>query len=118
GFLPMRLGEQDVYTYTQGLFPPIVLIDSGNERVGIKVESAADFCYAQQLDDRTLIEGAPLAPLRRVRVAENAGVELWAVERHAYRGFDIQPIAPEQTQAVLYHREAFRRRQRHFASDR
>ncbi|HSU65353.1 MAG TPA: hypothetical protein VLJ39_00650, partial [Tepidisphaeraceae bacterium] len=55
-----------------------------------------------------------LARLRRAAVAHSKDAELWVVERHAYRGFEISDPSPHQTLALLLHTEAFCRRRRKF----
>ena len=59
------------------------------------------------------VQGEPLAPLRRAMAARTEGAELWAFERHGYRGYDLVPSDPRRTSLATMHLEAFRRRQLH-----
>ena len=117
GFLADREGPLTVWRHMQGMFPTIVVSPGKTRRLAIKVESVADVAAAWKLDDSLSITGAPLSALREVRVAAAGDVELVAVERHGYRGFEAQDISPDTAQAVLCHGETFRRRRRTFATD-
>lgn len=116
GFLADQEGELQIWRHMQGMFPTIVVAPSKTRRLAIKVESVADFASAWQLDDSVSIIGAPLAPWREIRVAAEQNVELLAVERHGYRGFERQDLSPDDAQAVLCHGETLRRRRRDFAT--
>jgi hypothetical protein len=50
-------------------------------------------------------------------VSSENDVEVWVVERHGHRGFDVVPDAAEKASLVLKHAEAFRLRRRSFADD-
>jgi hypothetical protein len=113
-FLP---GAGETYVNEDGIFPAVVPTHAGATRVFVKVESVADFLLAMKPDPECGIEGAPLAPVRRCRVSAEDDVEVWAIERHGYRGMAVPPIAPETAAAVLQHAEAFRLRRRAFAAE-
>ena len=110
-------GAGECYVNEDGIFPAVVPTHAGVTQVFVKVESVADFLLAMKLDVEGGIEGAPLAPLRRCRVSEENDVEVWAIERHGYRGMDVPSIAPEKVAAVLKHSEGFRLRRRAFANE-
>jgi hypothetical protein len=115
-------GAPDCYVNEGTTLPPIVLSRSSTTRVGIKVESVLDFLCACNVADNPIdpdddVQGEPLAPLRRALVARSDGTELWAIERHGYRGFDLVPSDPRRTFLAFTHLEAFRRRQRFFPEE-
>lgn len=105
-------GAPECYTNSRGLFPPILLEGAPLMRVGIKVDSVADFMAVQHLEDDHPILGEPLSQLRMGKAFEGEQAELWAVERHGYRGFEIRSPTPAQGVRFLHHLEAFRRRRR------
>jgi hypothetical protein len=107
-------GTDRHYVQPQGIFPSIVLREAGPLAVYLKVESVADFLSLFQ--NNAPIEGATLAAMRRACVAHSNDAELWVIERHGYRGFDVPQIAPHESASVLAHFEQFRRRRRLFLS--
>jgi hypothetical protein len=115
-------GATDHYINEGSTLPPIVLSRSSTMRIGIKVERVLDFLCATNVADHPMsldddVQGEPLAPLRRALVARADGAELWAIERHGYRGFELAPSDPRRTFLAMTHFEAFRRRQRLFPED-
>lgn len=110
-----RAGAKLCFVHEGGMFPAVLVERGAPRRVAIKVESVADFLAAQGLS--VPIEGAPLAEFRRVKVASGDGAELWAVERHGYRGFEILRAPGEQALKRLRHLELFRTRRREFSDD-
>ena len=105
---------EETHVQEQGIFPTVVLHD-GPKAVYLKVESVADFLSVWQIP--TTIDGSPLAPIRRARVNEENGDELWIIERHGSRGFQSRSIDPKEVVAVLAHEEAFNRRRREFEDE-
>lgn len=110
-------GAGEVHTHEEGIFPAVVPAHEGPTRVALKVESVVDFLAALGKTNEVAIEGEPLAPVRRCRVSDENEVEVWAIERHGSRGFEVPGIPPEQAAAVLRHQESFRRRRRMFADE-
>ncbi|MGH7214873.1 MAG: hypothetical protein ACREIT_08925 [Tepidisphaeraceae bacterium] len=100
-----------------GMFPRVLLGEGAVSRVAIKVESVTDFLCAWHVPPAEPTEGAPLSPLRRARAFEEDGVELWVIERHGHRGFDLPEWSARQSALALRHAESFRRRQRDFSDD-
>jgi hypothetical protein len=116
GFVRRPLGDaDDRFVQDQGLFPPVILKSAGALAVYLKVESVADFLVAWQ--NSAPVEGAPLAPVRRACIAHTKENELWVIERHGYRAFDLPQRRPHETVAALHHAEAFRRRRRNFVNE-
>jgi hypothetical protein len=103
------------FIHEGGIFPAVLLREQSVTKAAVKVESVVDFLAALQTASDASIVGAPLSPVRRVRVAAEGGTEFWAIERHGQRGFDAQPI---DASIVLSHQEAFRRRQRRFKDEK
>ncbi|MEX0939184.1 MAG: hypothetical protein WDZ59_15085 [Pirellulales bacterium] len=112
-FVPIDEGRRIVWHHPGGMFPPIVLEEISAPRLAIKVESAADFLFAQGLAD-VVIQGLPGSPLRMAEFAAQDGHELWAIERHGTRTFDPVELSPDFLGAALHHRETLRRRKRDF----
>ncbi len=97
------------WSHAGGMFPDVELVPKGDRKLFVKVESVADFLLAQGLTEKSAIEGEPLAPTRRARVAKEHHAECWVIERHGG-----SPVAAEK---VLRHLEAFRLRPRDFADE-
>lgn len=102
-----------VFRHPGGLFPPIILSSDGSYGLHLKVESVIDALQANNLAQP--IAGAPLASLRRARIADD-GVLVWVCERHGDQGFDLPTLVPERLMALLRHSEAFLTRRRDVAS--
>jgi hypothetical protein len=99
------------------LFPPIEQCDGGLRRLAIKVESMDDFLGRHGLRGATQIEGAKGSPLRKAKIASEGDAELWAVERHGYRGWNLPEVGTHQLRHASRHAERFRRRKRRFERD-
>lgn len=103
-----------------GRFPRIVQGAHAPLQLWLACEDVADFC-ARHADDPELapsaIEGAPLSPLRKARVAGNHEAELWVVERAGNNGFAAAPADAHRALAAAEILESFRCRRRHHASD-
>lgn len=108
-------GAQEHYVQEQGIFPAIVITNSGPLTVYMKVESVADYLAVWQ--NYASIEGAPLAAMRRACVAHSREAAMWVIERHGGRGFEIPELRPHDALAILEHMENFRLRRRHFHSE-
>jgi hypothetical protein len=96
------------------MFPAVVLHDDVKRVLAIKAESVADFLFARSIDSRTEIWGDQLSPLRMAKVDRQGDTELWAIERHGYRGMRPTKTITGQALASLTHREEFRRRRRQY----
>src|SRR5206468_3139140 len=108
---------KNCYVQEEGLFPPILVGQSDEMRLFLKVESVADFLSVWQFGPIHKIEGLPLAPLRRARVSVDQDAELWLIERHGYSGFEVTEFSPERLVLVLKHLDELRRRPRDCQSD-
>jgi len=108
-------GTEERYVQEKGIFPEIVLDDRAVTSAYLKVESVADFLITWQ--NPAAIEGPPLGAIRRAQVESANSTELWVIERHGHRGFDIPQLMPNEAVAILAHAEAFRRRRRGFEND-
>jgi hypothetical protein len=102
-----------------GRFPRVVQDALAPLQLWLACEDIADFC-ARHADHPELapsaIEGAPLSPLRKARVAGNQAAELWVVERAGGTGFAAAPADAQRTLAAAEVLESFRRRRRSHAS--
>lgn len=114
GFVPEAESGFVIWRHDGGLFPEVEINDRSPWRAAIKVESVSDFLSAHGVSDRSLIEGSPLGQLRKARIARENDAELWVVERHGCRGWDVPETALDQVQAVRSHHESFRQRKRDF----
>jgi len=113
-------GAPECHVHEGAMFCPVILGDDATMRVGIKVDSVADFLATWSAAGLALggaVLGEPLAPLRMARVFTGRDAELWVVERHGHRGF--LPLASDAGKGVaaLGHLEALRRRRRDFERD-
>jgi hypothetical protein len=112
GFAAAASDSLVVLRHAGGLFPPVMLTTDGSYALHLKVESVVDALAAHEMS--VPIAGAPLAPLRRARLADEAA-QVWVCERHGYSGFDVRAITPERAAQVLHHSEVFLTRRRAFA---
>jgi len=99
------------FEHEGALFPTVLLAETPGVEVGIKVDAVVDFLAAWDLED-VVIEGAPLAPMRRACVARADGAALWVVERRGYPSMLVPEWSDEKAAASLEHLEAFVRRPR------
>lgn len=116
GFTALDTDEGSIWRHPGGLFPTVLLHAGSQRRLFLKVESVADFVMAHGLAGYAVIEGDPLADLRRARVAVEGDTECWVIERHGSRAFEPGTIDAPECQAVVFHREAFLLRQRDWHS--
>jgi hypothetical protein len=113
---PVSSTSQGRWHHPGGLFPEIVIADSVESGIALKVESVADFLAAHQLNVE--IEGAPHVPLRKATVARTKSENAWVIERHGCRDVSPPPVSQDQVLASLEHAERLRRRPRNFADER
>ncbi len=114
GFVRSSSQPPEVWEHPLGLFPRIIVDDRAVRRLALRVESAADFLRAHGLSDAA-IEGAPLGPMRKARIAKQNGAEMWIVERHGFSGWEPPEAPPATVAGILSRQETFRRRKRRFA---
>jgi len=105
-------GAQAVWEHPLALVPRIELTNDGVHRLAIKVESVDDFLAVHGLAGTVCAQGGLLSPLRKARVAQNGNVELWVVERHGYRGWEVPYATVHQFQVASWHGDRFRARKR------
>ncbi len=110
-------GAEHAFHHPGGIFPEVVLADDPQTYIAIKVDDVVDFLTAHQIPYSHHIEGEPLAQIRMAPACRCGTCELWAIERHGLRGYDIPRGDPHQAMLTLRHLEAFRRRDRDFADD-
>ena len=110
-------GAPDHHVHDGAIFPAIVLDSDAVTRIGIKVDSVLEFLTAWHITDEEPIDGEPLSSFRRALVWAENDTELWAIERHADRGFLPEPLEPHEAVRILKHAEAFRRRTRDWDVD-
>ncbi|HZK79814.1 MAG TPA: hypothetical protein VFC46_02080 [Humisphaera sp.] len=115
GFVRTPSDIPGVYSHPGGMFPTIILDGARRLDVTIRVESVADFAAAMGLPLLTADE--PLSTYRRTLVAHGQGAELWAAERHGFRGFLHPRLDAEKRINMLYHAEHFRTRRREFENE-
>lgn len=104
------------FAHPGGIFPQVLVRSHDLLRVGMKVESVADFVAVWQLGN-AVVEGEPLSCLRRVQAMIGDRAELHAIERHGYRGYTVQSPDPSHGILAQKHLEAFRGRRRDHATD-
>jgi hypothetical protein len=85
--------------------------------LAIKTQSLVDFLMAHRLHDSARIIGGPLSRLRTAMIERTSRGELWAVERHGYRGFAVCDLEADQLLAAQHHFEAFQLRRRQMPTD-
>ena len=114
GFKSECTEDTQAWNHSEGLFPTILLHEKDELAIGIKVESASDFLAINKLSHETPIKGQPLSGFRSVCFSNSETHQLWAIERHGYRGWKEQSLSGERTQAIVQHQERLRKRKRSF----
>lgn len=108
-------GAPDHFIHLGAMFPSVVLDGGVTLRVAIKVESVSDFLAVWRLDH--VIEGEPFSQFRRARAFAGDNAELWLIERHGDRGYEVGAPNPSRCIAAQRHLESFRKRRRDFGDD-
>lgn len=108
-------GTEERYVQEKGIFPEVVLDDRAVTSAYLKVESVVDFLTLWQ--NPATVEGPPLGAMRRALVDCANSTELWVIERHGYRGFDVPELTAAEAVAVLGHNEVLQRRRRLFDNE-
>lgn len=104
------------WIHPAGMLPKIRVMPTNSMQLAIKVESVVDFIAAQRLY-QVDVQGTALAPLRRAMVAAENGVEVWIIERHGSRAFEVAPDQKVPLEEIARYTEAFRLRRRDYDSD-
>ena len=104
------------WKHSLGLFPRVRTHVGKSRQVFLKVEAVTDFLAAQK-HANVPIQGAELASVRRARVVQESGIEVWALERHGSLAFEPDLNRPIPLAAIAKHLAAFQQRQREFDND-
>ena len=109
-----------VYYHPRAMMPRVIVHQKGSlngapRDLALRPESIVDFVSRNSIS--TDIRGQFGSRLRTVRVAEESGHRLFALERLAYRGFVEQSDSSEFAFRVMTARELWRTRRRDFAND-
>lgn len=110
-------GAERCFRNDGGIFPEVVLADDPQMYIAIKVDSVTDFLTTHNVPFSHHIEGGPLAQIRMAPAFREGNCELWVIERHGLRGYEVARADPQQAALILRHLEAFRRRDRDFPTD-
>jgi len=111
-------GAQDHYIHEGAMFPVIVLESRPNTAAFIKVDSVADFAATWRIQHP--IQGEPMGQLRQMKAFEadaSGADEMWVIERHGYRGFDVPRFDAAKAILAQKHLEALRRRRRDWPTE-
>ncbi|QOJ01633.1 MAG: hypothetical protein HRU70_14550 [Phycisphaeraceae bacterium] len=95
--------------------PSLILGNSMTVRVGVRVDSVADFLAAWRLEHP--VDGEPFSQFRASLAFHGQYADLHVVERHGYRGFTPVYNSEHQRLMSVRHAETFRRRHRDFGVD-
>lgn len=106
-----------VWRHAGGLFPAIRFYPRDARRIVLKVDSVLHCLAMQQRLDRDALDGSPLAPIRRGKLAVEGAAELWVIERHGTQALTPLPIDAALQSKILDWAEAFRLRRRDFPTD-
>ncbi|HLU48669.1 MAG TPA: hypothetical protein VK116_11320, partial [Planctomycetota bacterium] len=120
GFVPADEPRGDLLRLLRhpgGLFPRAGSHDGARTRLYFRVESVGDFLAAWREWEPDEILGDPCSPLRFARIETTDETELWLVERHGLRGFELPPQDPARDIEAARVHEMFRRRRRVFERD-
>ncbi|MDB5323089.1 MAG: hypothetical protein JWN40_4720 [Phycisphaerales bacterium] len=102
----------------EGMFPIVSLSKhpaAAEMEVGIKVESVADFAFANEVFLAT--DAVPLSYSRRLLIQARDAATFYAIERHGHRGMNPPEESEEQPLRMLSSLERFRCRQRDLGDD-
>jgi len=102
--------EAGVWRNPAGLFPPF--LEGEAQTVWLRVESVDQFVKAHALD--AVIEGEPLAPLRRVMAFPSEGTSLGVLERNGSPAFVPVEDDADERRAARVTLQRFRARRRQF----
>lgn len=103
--------DEGVWRHPGGFFPDIVQCE--RMRIGFRVENVDRLRDALGAAGRP--EGAAYSPFRRLRVFENGGCDVLAIERRGWSGFDDPAIGDIQIRESRIHLQALRARRRQFS---
>lgn len=117
GFTNDDSPDGQVWRHPGGLFPAVRLYPREARRIVLKVDSVVDCLARQEHVAHDPLEGSPLAPIRRGRLAVEGTAELWVIERHGTQALTPLPIEASLQAKVLEWGEAFRLRRRDFPTD-
>jgi hypothetical protein len=122
GYVADGAGARTVWRHSLGMFPS-VLTGGGDDGVGLRVESVEAALAALP----AAIELAPGqagqaigergGPFRKAQLDVQNGVGLWIIERHGHPDFADARVGKTEIDAAARHLEAFRRRQRRWATN-
>lgn len=104
--------EHGAWRHPEGIFPPIVIISSEPAKLMFKVESVIDFAKFYSVPNPHP-QGTPGSAYSTLSVAIENGVELVAVERHGWKGFEYSDETNVGIAAVQKHLAEFCDRKRH-----
>jgi hypothetical protein len=99
------------WRHPEGIFPAIVVTAGEPARLFFKVESVVDFAEFYPVAGPKP-QGTPGSAYRTLVVARENGIELMAVERHGWRGFEYSDETAEEIAAAQKHLVAFCERTR------
>lgn len=109
--------DAEVYRHPALALPAIYRLSAGRPRLALRVGDLADFLVAcGRWTEEVRIEGDPFGGLRRARLTEHDGHEVWAVERQGIRGFTPRAMNSRELAAAMRTREGFRRRPRYVSA--
>ncbi|MDZ4656201.1 MAG: hypothetical protein SH868_01345 [Bythopirellula sp.] len=100
------------WTHPEGIFPTVVITEETPAKLLFKIESVIDFAEFYPVP-KPQPQGTPGSAYRTLAVSRQADVELIAVERHGWQGFDYSDETAEDIAAAEKHRVAFCERTRH-----
>ncbi len=113
GFVESKAeGADRIWRHPGAILPPILASRGPIVLVTIKVESLSDFVATHTISNDHVIQGEPWSQYRRVPVYYGDNAELWAAERHGYKGFLVGQPDPSKSVLTLRHFESLRRRAR------
>ena len=121
GFVPDSVETPDeavAWHHPRATFPRVLVREKGRTGpaiLALRPEHLADFATSLGLTAK--IEGKPSSRFRRLLVAEENSSRLEAVERRAYRGFLVAPLAPGEAKSIVVAQELWRNRPRTLDDD-
>ncbi len=105
-----------VLHHPRATLPRVIFLEEETSQViALRPEFVADFLAQNNLEAE--IDGAPFSRFRRavVNVENDTVVEI--VERRAYRGFQVAPLAPGRLESILEAKEMWHTRRRFWEDD-
>jgi hypothetical protein len=105
--------EIPIYAVINSILPPILINDSKELEISLKVDNIEDFCNKNNIKSKTYDK--PYSPFRKIKINSSGNYILSVVERHGSN--DFTPIESNDIDEYQEALNAFFKRNREFQND-